>query len=108
MASDTDTLLRLGARLLPREFRERVLEPALADLERDERGAGGRRYTRLVLLAECLRIGLPEFVWRRGRLTRLGATLILLFGVAAVAVQRTRYGSAAPTRVAPIARRSAR
>ena len=63
--------------LLPREFGDRVLRPAWDDLRIEElsgRGPaspGGRLGRRLHLLLECLRLGLPQYVWLRGRPTRL-------------------------------------
>ena len=85
--------LRWLARLLPREVRERVFEPALADLRLDESAAGRRRWARLMLGLECLRIGLPQHLWRRRRPTRaalvLGATAI----VVALAVSRLHYAA---------------
>ncbi len=91
-------LLRLIALVLPREFRERVFEPALADLllaEQDVPASWRRAFlARIVLLVECLRIGLPRFVWERGRLTRLArAVLVVLLVIAAAfaLAQRAAY-----------------
>lgn len=85
--------LRWLARVLPREFRERVFEPALADLRLDEATHGRRDWARVTLVLECLRIGLPQYLWRRRRPTRaallLGATAV----VVAVAAMRARYGA---------------
>jgi hypothetical protein len=86
-ASRADRAIRFAARALPREFRERVFEPALADLRINENGAPSNGLERLFLMLECLRIGLPQHVWRRGRPTRLGLTLacaLLLVGFVAV------------------------
>lgn len=82
--------LRAFARILPREFRERVFEPAWADILLDEqeagvgRGGGGGSGTlrvRLLLVLECLRLGLSQLLWYRGRPTRLARR-----GAAALAV----------------------
>ena len=72
----SDRLVRAFARLLPKEFRERVFEPAWADILLEEREAGGDRRgalrTRCVVVLECLRLGLPQLLWHHGQLTRLG------------------------------------
>jgi hypothetical protein len=81
-------------RALPAEFRERVAEPALYDLFA-ARGEGNRstagRYVALLAWAlECLRLGTPPLLWRRG-LTRLGATLLLGGLIVFFVVQRISY-----------------
>jgi hypothetical protein len=95
-------VLRAFVRLLPADFRERVFEPALADLRLDEgemdAGPARRVVARLVILAECFRLGLPQLVWRRGRPTRLGGALLAAVLVIALLVQRHNYGGAARPR----------
>lgn len=92
MADSADRIVRLAARVLPREFRERVLEPALADLRIANSGAP-RRLAKMLLVAECLRIGLPQHFWRRGRPTRLGVTVVCALMVAGFVTMRLRYAS---------------
>jgi hypothetical protein len=91
-------ILRALPRLLPREFRERVLEPAIADLEHEERSSRlprSRQWLALtVLTAECLRLGVPQFVWRRGRPTRLGLSVLAVILLLALLIQRSRYVAA--------------
>jgi hypothetical protein len=91
-------ILRALSRLLPEEFRERVFEPALADLEHDERSSRVRRSTQwlamTVLIAECLRLGVPQLVWRRGRPTRLGIGMLAVILLLALLIQRSRYVAA--------------
>jgi hypothetical protein len=67
-------MLALFARLLPREFRERVFEPALGDLRLEQRG----RLAMALFVLECLRIGLPQQIWHRGRPTRLGVAVFVV------------------------------
>jgi hypothetical protein len=91
----SDATLRTIARLLPPEFRQRVFEPALADLILDERvalGARPRRWARLLLGLECLRLGWPLFVWRRHQPTRLAIAIVVAVTLVALATQRARYG----------------
>jgi len=84
--------LRLVARVLPGEVRERVFEPALADLLLDhaERGAGQAQSSRrltlagLVLVLEAFRIGLPAYLWRAGSPTRAGRVVVALLMVGAM------------------------
>jgi hypothetical protein len=94
-----DAVLQGFARLLPCEFRERVFEPALTDLwldEDDTNARGSRRWiARLVIVAECLRLGIPQLVWRRGHPTRLGGALLATMLVVALLVQRHNYAGAA-------------
>jgi hypothetical protein len=94
-----DAVLQAFARLLPGDFRERVFDPALADLWLDEGGIDARRsrrwVARLVIIAECLRIGIPQFVWRRGRPTRLGGVLLVATLVGGLLMQRHNYAGAA-------------
>jgi hypothetical protein len=91
-------ILRVLPRLLPPEFRERVLEPALADLEHEERSSHVRRsrqwLARTILIAECLRLGVPQFVWRRGRPTRFGLSVVAVILLLVWLIQRSRYVAA--------------
>ena len=88
---DRDRVLRWFARVLPREFRERVFEPALADLQLGEAAGTRRPWARTMLALECLRIGLPQYLWRRSRPTRTAVALgVAAIVVTLVAVQR-RY-----------------
>jgi len=90
---DRDRALRWLSRVLPREFRERVFEPALADLRLDEAESRAGRWARLALAAECLRVGLPQYFWRRRRPTRITLALGLAAIVVAFAVARLRYAA---------------
>lgn len=100
MASRAPTSLPAVARLLPRVFRERVLEPAYADLlleERVRRPGGGRHLaSRCAFVAECLRLGLPAWLWWGGKPTRLSAGVAAGFVVFAlliwVVATNVRYG----------------
>jgi hypothetical protein len=92
---DEHRLIRAFARMLPRHFRERVFEPALADLRLEEHARGDARgglTPRLLLILQCLRVALPLLVWRHNRPTRILTTLLLIAGVTAVVVQRAEYG----------------
>jgi hypothetical protein len=88
-------MLKVLIRLLPKEFRERVLEPALADLRLDEHASphtrGWHLIARGMLMIECVRLGVPQLVWRRGRPTRLGVIAVLVIALASLAAQRIRY-----------------
>jgi hypothetical protein len=80
---------RLG-RLLPNDVRERVFEPAYADLARawvtsapvGERASFGLRA--VATWAGCIPIAAPRLFVRDGRLTRMGRVVVL--GGAAVAL----------------------
>jgi hypothetical protein len=78
----SDTLLRRLARFLPSNFREQVFEPALNDIEFDE--------------ASSLRISAPQFIWRNGRPTKLGSTLLTAAALIALLIQRINYGNTTP------------
>lgn len=97
-----DAVLWTFARLLPADFRERVFEPALSDVWLDEAesdaGPTARLAARLVIIAECFRLGIPQLVWRRGRPTRLGGALLAAVLVLALLVQRHNYAGAAKPR----------
>jgi hypothetical protein len=91
----SDTTFHVVARLLPREFRERVFEPALVDLqleEADPARRSSRTLARVVLVAECLRLGVPQYFWYRRRPTRLTMGLVAVFVAAMIVVQRLDYG----------------
>jgi hypothetical protein len=89
-------MLRAFARILPREFRERVFEPALADFLLDEargnRGWAPRLLGLVAFVGECSRLGIPQIVWREGRPTRFGTSLVAAVLVAALLIQRINYG----------------
>ncbi len=93
----TEVILRALARVLPSEFRERVYEPALSDLEFEEArsGAAGlaRWLPRAVFVGECLRLGIPQLVWRRGRPTRFATALLAVIVLAALVIQRINYAA---------------
>jgi hypothetical protein len=91
----SDTTFRMFAQLLPAEFRERVFEPALVDLQLDEAEPlrrSHRALARVVLVAECLRLGVPQFFWYRRRPTRLTMGIVGVLVVAMIVVQRLDYG----------------
>ena len=75
-------------RLLPREVRERIFEPALGDLTRgwltDGKGRGRVPFAARALAtwAACIPIAIPRAFVRERRLTRLGQ--IVLWGSAIV------------------------
>ena len=84
--------------LLPREFRERVVEPALVDLEHEERLSASPAYrqflARTILIWECLRLGLPQVFWRRGRPTRVAISCLAVILFLVLLIERTRYVAA--------------
>jgi hypothetical protein len=86
--ANSDPALRAFAHLLPREFRERVFEPALADLHLDEASGERRPWGRAILVAECLRLGLPRYFWARGRPTRLTIAVVSTLVVFALLLRR--------------------
>jgi len=90
MRDSNDRLLRMAARLLPREFRERVFEPALADVQLDEVTAR-RPFARIVLAAECIRLGIPRHFWRKRRPTRAAVALLVMVALGALVQARLRY-----------------
>ena len=90
---DKDWLLRGFARALPKEFRERVFDPSLADIRLDELHAR-RPLARAILVLECLRLGLPQYLWRRGRPTAAGIAILIAVAVGTLAVMRLRYVAA--------------
>ena len=93
----SDHLLRTFARLLPRDVRERVFEPAWNDIRLDDRqGAAASAWSagvaRVVLVAECLRLGLQHLFWRHGRPTPLLMNAVVIVGVVSLVLMRLRYG----------------
>ena len=97
------SLLALLRRLVPREFRERVVEPAWADLALEEHASpprlAGALLARVILVLECLRLGLPTLVWNRGRLTRFaraGLVVMLLIVTALLIARRRAYAAHGP------------
>ena len=93
-----DLILRAVARLLPVEFRQRVLEPTIDDLRRAEAerptSTSRQLLARTVIAAECLRLGVPQFVWRRRRPTKLGVTLVAAVLLIVVVFQGLQYSYA--------------
>ena len=88
-----DRLLRAIARLLPRDFRDRVFLPALSDLWLDEAGESSvwrRCFVRGLLVLECLRLGIPQHFWRRRRPTRLAFVVMGMLAVLEL-IARHRY-----------------
>ena len=90
-----ELLFRAVARLLPAEFRERVFEPSVADLllaEHEHATSRARRFLgRVLLVVEALRLGVPQYVWRRRRLTRIGIAVLAATVVVIIIVQRLEY-----------------
>jgi len=89
---DRDRLLRGLALLMPREFRERVFEPALSDIRLDE-ATNRRPLARLVLVLECVRLGVPLYFWRKGRPTIVTVTLVALLVAGVLVRARWRYAA---------------
>jgi hypothetical protein len=90
---NSDRLVRGLARLLPQEFRERVFEPALADIQLDDATRRRRPLARAMLLVECLRLGMPQHLWRKGRPTGIAIALIVVLVVGALVASRLRYAT---------------
>lgn len=88
-------MLRAFGRLLPKEFRERVWTPAWEELRGGELSRGARWPAKLagraILFAEGIRLGMPQYVWRRGRLTGAGKAILVVLLLAALVIQRSRY-----------------
>jgi hypothetical protein len=89
---DRDRFLRTCARALPREFRERVFEPALADIQLDELTAR-RPLARAILIVECLRLGMPRHFWRKGRPTAATVALVVVLLLGALVRARLSYAA---------------
>lgn len=71
-------------RFLPREFRDRVVEPAYNDLLAEELAdlesfAAHRAWSRVRFSFSCLRVGVPQLFWNRGRPTLLASSLAFVF-----------------------------
>ena len=81
MNLDASVLSRI-ARALPVDFRERVFDPAVADLILDghlRRRGASRRLAEVRLLAECVRLLAPRILVRPGpRVRPLRAALLAL------------------------------
>ena len=86
--------LRVFLRLLPRGVRERIAEPALADLllaRRDAPRSALRTLTDYgIWAAECVRLAVPRVVSNR-RLTKTGTKLLLLCLLILFVLQRWTY-----------------
>ena len=71
-------------RFLPREFRDRVVEPAYNDLLAEELAdlesfVAHRAWSRVRFSFSCLRVGAPQLFWNRGRPTVLASSLAFVF-----------------------------
>lgn len=94
------TVLEGFARLLPRTFRERVFDPALADLVLTHRAEQARRpgaLAQLALVACCTWVLVSQIAWRQitpRRPVRLVRTVALAVLLASYLIFRTRYGHA--------------
>jgi hypothetical protein len=98
---------RALGRLLPQDVRERVFEPAFADLVRlwlESSGRAGRAPFGLQALgtyARCVPIAVPRVLVRHGRLTRVGHIVVwggaalVLFVLVVINISETyaTYGS---------------
>jgi hypothetical protein len=104
--ANSHILIPALARLLPDVFRERVFDPAFADLIVEEAGQGGTtprfmpRYgQRILFILNCLRLGVPQLFWYRGRPTRLtgrvAAAFVVVFLVVVFIATRVSYPAVA-------------
>src|SRR5262245_7242743 len=89
---DSDRIVRGLARALPKEFRERVFEPALSDIQLDEL-TRRRPLARALLVFECFRLGVPLYFWRRGRPTVVTVALLIALVLGAAVSVRLRYAA---------------
>ncbi len=101
MGEHSGPLLPLLVRIFPREFRERVVEPAYNDLLAEELAVEHdrkhlptpyRTWSRVGLVLSCFRVGLPRFFWNAGRptvLTNLITLALVFLGVFVVVVAQT-------------------
>ncbi len=84
--SSTVSRWRWLGRLLPRDVRERVFEPAFADLTYGWLTAADRRVhfgvRAIATFVGCVRIAIPRVIVRDGRLTRFGK--VVVWGGAAI------------------------
>jgi hypothetical protein len=97
MARSEPLILGL-AHVLPREFRERVFEPACTDLMLEHHASGYTNASairaQLVIALECLRIGLPQFLWHHGRPTRAARYGLALAVALILVAMRIAYARA--------------
>lgn len=100
LGEPADTMLLWLGRILPREFVDRVAEPALSD-EVHHWSANGRvpLLGRARFLCSCLLVGAPQWFWARRRPTRVtlflaGSALAVL--IALVLLARSVYQVPAP------------
>ena len=99
-------LIPAFSKVLPAEFRERVFEPAFADLVVAESDIQGKTQGPLLRLANrvlftvnCLRLGVPQIFWYRERPTRVAgrvaATLVVVVLVLFFLTTRITYETTA-------------
>ncbi len=95
MGDHSWSFVGLFVRVLPREFRERVVEPAYNDLLVEELAVSrnGKNETapypiwsRVGFVLSCFRVGLPRFFWHAGRPTVLMSLIALTMLVAGLLV----------------------
>jgi hypothetical protein len=92
--ADSDRLVRVLSQILPRELRERVFEPALADLLSSEAGVPrtARRWVaRLTLVLECFRLSIPRLIWQRRRPTPLAVGVLVMLMLLRLLLARQHY-----------------
>ena len=101
MGDHSHSLIGLIVKIFPREFRERVVEPAYNDLiaeeltsgqDRKRRSTPFRAWSRVGLVLSCFRVGLPRFFWNAGRPTVLAnviALSVIFLGVFVLVVSQT-------------------
>lgn len=100
LGEPADTMLLWLGRILPREFVDRVAEPALSD-ELHHWSASGRvpLLGRTRFLCSCFLVGAPQLLWARRRPTGValflaGSALAVL--IALVLLARSLYQVPAP------------
>ena len=98
MGDHAFSLVGLLVRILPREFRERVVEPAYNDLLAEELAvarngknlpAPYRTWSRVGFVLSSFGVGMPRFFWRAGKptvLTNLIALTLIFMGVLVLVV----------------------
>lgn len=96
------TALERFGRLLPRSFRERVFEPAVADLVLTNRANHRERrpgaLAQLSLIMTCLWVLVLQIAWQQPtprRPLRVARNVVLLLVVTWYVILRIRYGHAA-------------